>query len=150
RRSLGMLTPVVMGRSRDDFESREGTVSRCRAGNEDRCASSASCYIARVMHLGQDVLSDLPRALATEWLLTNGLGGSASGTVAGANTRRAHGVLIATGPHGRLSNLLLGFDERLHAGDAPVDLSTRIMGGAARPDGHRWLETFRIDPWPVW
>ena len=35
-------------------------------------------------------------ALSREWLLTNGLGGYASGTVAQANTRRYHGILVAT------------------------------------------------------
>ncbi len=33
-------------------------------------------------------------AVATEWLITNGLGGYASGTVAGANTRKYHGLLV--------------------------------------------------------
>jgi predicted glycogen debranching enzyme len=36
--------------------------------------------------------------LEREWLVTNGLGGYASGTVAGAATRRYHGVLIAAHP----------------------------------------------------
>ena len=41
--------------------------------------------------------------LTREWLLTNGLGGYASGTVAGVATRRYHGLLIAAlpEPHGR-------------------------------------------------
>ena len=39
-----------------------------------------------------------------EWLVTNGLGGYASGTVAGVMTRRYHGLLIAAlpAPIGRL------------------------------------------------
>ena len=37
-----------------------------------------------------------PEALVTrEWLVTNGLGGYASGTVSGVMTRRYHGLLIA-------------------------------------------------------
>src|SRR6187200_2501562 len=40
-----------------------------------------------------------PDAMATrEWLVTNGLGGYASGTVAGVITRRYHGVLISALP----------------------------------------------------
>src|SRR5438270_3812093 len=41
--------------------------------------------------------------LSREWLVTNGLGGFASGTIAGAVTRRYHGLLIAAlpTPHGR-------------------------------------------------
>ncbi len=43
------------------------------------------------------------RGLYAEWILTNGLGGYASGTVGGLNTRRFHGWLIAAlpAPHGR-------------------------------------------------
>ena len=39
-----------------------------------------------------------------EWLVSNGLGGYASGTVAGVNTRRYHGLLVAAlpNPHGRV------------------------------------------------
>ena len=40
-------------------------------------------------------LHQLDRALDGEWLETNGLGGWASGTVAGAQTRRYHGLLVA-------------------------------------------------------
>jgi hypothetical protein len=36
--------------------------------------------------------------LSREWLVTNGLGGYASGTVSGVSTRRFHGVLIAALP----------------------------------------------------
>ena len=40
--------------------------------------------------------------LTREWLVTNGLGGFASGTISGAITRRYHGLLIAAlpAPHG--------------------------------------------------
>src|SRR5579883_362356 len=40
----------------------------------------------------------LPDLLSREWLVTNGLGGYASGTVAGVATRRYHGLLIAALP----------------------------------------------------
>ena len=43
-----------------------------------------------------------PGAGEKEWLVTNGLGGYASGTVAGPPTRRFHGALIAATPRGRI------------------------------------------------
>jgi hypothetical protein len=49
-----------------------------------------------------------PEGLATrEWLVANGLGGYASGTVAGVATRRYHGLLIAAlpAPFGRMMTL---------------------------------------------
>ncbi len=119
------------------------------------------------MRLGQDVLSDLDAALAMEWLLTNGVGGSASGTAAGAHTRRAHALLIAAGPNGRLTTALLKLDERLLVGAESHELgcnlhaattteAERVATGEAapryqpRPAGHLLLEEFRVDPWPTW
>ncbi len=46
--------------------------------------------------LGRSDFAQANDALAREWLVTNGLGGFASGTVAQANTRRYHGLLVAT------------------------------------------------------
>ena len=38
---------------------------------------------------------NLENALNKEWLITNGIGGYASSTIIGANTRKYHGLLIA-------------------------------------------------------
>lgn len=38
---------------------------------------------------------DLENGLRREWLITNGIGGYASSTVIGANTRKYHGILVA-------------------------------------------------------
>jgi predicted glycogen debranching enzyme len=56
--------------------------------------------------------------LREEWLVTNGLGGYASGTVSGAITRRYHGLLIAALPNplGRMM-MLNGLSERLRRPD---------------------------------
>src|SRR5918995_6144847 len=43
--------------------------------------------------------SEREALLSREWLVTNGLGGYASGTVAGVATRRYHGLLIAALPN---------------------------------------------------
>jgi predicted glycogen debranching enzyme len=48
------------------------------------------------MHLGRADFTQLASALETEWLVTNGLGGFACGTIAQANTRRYHGLLVAS------------------------------------------------------
>ena len=45
--------------------------------------------------LGRDRLGDLRVATEREWLVTNGIGGFAAGTVSGPLTRRHHGLLIA-------------------------------------------------------
>src|SRR5947209_2184375 len=50
--------------------------------------------------------ADVEPLLTREWLVTNGLGGYASGTVAGAATRRFHGLLIAALP-GALGRVMM-------------------------------------------
>jgi hypothetical protein len=103
------------------------------------------------MRAGQDVLSDLRAALGMEWVLPHGTGGSSSGTACGANARRAHALLTASGPHGRLTTLLLKVDERLRTPYGAFELSCSVAaGGAARPAGHLLLESFAVDPWPRW
>jgi hypothetical protein len=90
------------------------------------------------MRDGQDVPSG-PRDLRTRgWILGNGLGGSASGSAAGLPSSRTHALLIAAEPHGRLTTLLLGTEERVLSLEGQWDL------------GPATLEDFRLDPWPVW
>src|SRR5437773_714451 len=48
-----------------------------------------------LVHFGREICGDLDAALRREWLVTNGVGGYASGTVAGVNTRSYHGLLVA-------------------------------------------------------
>ena len=43
----------------------------------------------------KDICRDYERASRLEWILTNGIGGYAMGTVSGVNSRRYHGYLIA-------------------------------------------------------
>src|SRR5213075_188353 len=69
--------------------------------------------------------------LREEWLVTNGLGGYASGTVTGDITRRYHGLLIAALPNplGRMM-MLNGLSERLRLPDRRV-----VYTGAAELSG---------------
>ena len=67
-----------------------------------------------------------------EWLLTNGLGGFASSSVVGCNTRRYHGLLCAatTPPVGRVM-VLSRVGEILHLDgktDRPLELSVNQFG----------------------
>jgi len=93
---------------------------------------------------------DFPRASGREWLETNGLGGWASSTVAGANTRRYHGLLVVATrpPVGRLV-LLAKLEETLLLPHGPVELGCNIFPGAVHPHGYRHLSGFALDPFPV-
>ena len=48
-----------------------------------------------MIQFGKDTCGNLEAALGREWLETNGLGGFASSTIIGLNTRRYHGLLVA-------------------------------------------------------
>ena len=98
----------------------------------------------------QETCGDLEAALRREWLETNGLGGFASSTIIGLNTRRYHGLLVAATkpPVGRLV-LLSKLEETLLIDGQPFDLSANRYPGVVHPQGFRYLSRFRLDPFPV-
>ena len=87
-----------------------------------------------------------------EWLLTNGLGSFASGTVCDARTRTYHGWLIAAlEPPGRRTLLLSHLDASLEVAGEVWALSTNFWSsGQIDPLGYRLLRSFAIDPVPTW
>ena len=97
---------------------------------------------------GPDICADFDGATDREWLETNGLGGFASSTIVGANTRRYHGLLIAATPEGRRV-LLSKLEETLTVGGERYELSCNRYPDLIHPQGHQYLESFRLDPFPV-
>ncbi|HEY4239199.1 MAG TPA: amylo-alpha-1,6-glucosidase [Kofleriaceae bacterium] len=95
---------------------------------------------------------DADALAGAEWLVTNGLGGYASGVVTGAPTRRYHGYLIAAlpNPAGRVMMLnALAEQVKLGKTGKRYDLGWVAPGmsaGAALPLDDFWLE----DGLPVW
>src|SRR5690606_10489459 len=97
-------------------------------------------------------LHDLADGASLEWLEADGRGGFASGTAVGANTRRYHGVLtVARRPPADRVVLLSRLEEVvITAAGERYELPATYYPGAVHPTGLRWLESFRLDPWPVW
>lgn len=92
--------------------------------------------------------------LNREWIVTNGLGGYASGTISGAITRRYHGLLIAAlpAPLGRMV-MWSHVSEFLRFGDHDVVSlgGEERAGGQLDLHGADWLREFRLeDGLPVW
>ncbi|MGI5242827.1 amylo-alpha-1,6-glucosidase [Dactylosporangium sp. CA-139066] len=83
-----------------------------------------------------------PASFESEWLLTDGLGGYATGTIAGLRTRRYHALLVTPDRHVALAAL----DPVLSVpGRAPIRLATHEWGsGALDPSGFAFLESFEI------
>ncbi len=104
-----------------------------------------------MIQLNQEILTDLQSAASREWLETNGIGGYASGTIAGMHTRRYHGHLVAADkpPLGR-AVLLSKFEETLIIDGERYDLSCNRYPGVIFPRGYEFLTGFRLDPFPIW
>jgi predicted glycogen debranching enzyme len=105
------------------------------------------------INFGREVCGNLALAEAREWLVTNGVGGYASGTIAGLLTRRYHGLLVAAlkPPLGR-TLLLSKLDEMVLYGDRFFPLHTnRWIDGTVSPHGYRHIERFSLEGTiPVW
>jgi predicted glycogen debranching enzyme len=98
--------------------------------------------------------TEVARLLADEWLVTNGLGGYASGTVGGVLTRRYHGLLVAAlpAPWGR-TVMLSTLWERLRFPDRSLAVLTGEERAGIAPEllAARHLTEFRLeDGLPVW
>ena len=102
---------------------------------------------------GRQVLGDLVASTAREWLVTDGLGGYAMGTVAGLRTRRYHGLLVvARDRPGERRVGLVALDAVLVVGDQRIRLATdEWVGGAVDPVGNQHLARFDLrDGVPTW
>jgi predicted glycogen debranching enzyme len=105
------------------------------------------------IQFGRDVCGNLEAAESREWLVTNGIGGYASGTVAGSATRRYHGLLMAAlQPPGGRTLLVAGVDESVHYQGTAYSLATnRWLSGFISPSGYLQIESFHIEGTkPVW
>ncbi len=107
----------------------------------------------QVVDFGREICGDLWLAERREWLVTNGIGGFASGTVAGSLTRRYHGLLIAAlkPPLGQ-TLLVSKLEETVEYQKQIVQLSTNHWhGGTLAPTGFLFLERFHLEgTTPVW
>src|SRR5438874_11743875 len=75
---------------------------------------------------------DLKRLIDREWLVTNGLGGYCSGTLAGAATRRYHGLLVAA--HAAPLGRVMMFNHLTEQFSVPGSREV-VVGGVERPGG---------------
>lgn len=111
------------------------------------------------LKFGREVCSHLEIARSREWLVTNGIGGFASGTLAGMLTRRYHGLLLAAlkPPVGR-TLLLTKLDETAeYDGIYPESghfyplYVNHWANDSVEPDGWKYLNSFHLEgTTPVW
>src|SRR5271165_4798220 len=106
-----------------------------------------------VVDFGAEICGNLEDAQRREWLVTNGLGGYASGTISGVLTRRYHGMLIAAlKPPVARTLLVSKCDEIVSYDGIDYELgANRWKGNTVAPRGFVYIERFRLDGGvPVW
>ncbi|MBY0426961.1 MAG: glycogen debranching enzyme N-terminal domain-containing protein, partial [Cytophagales bacterium] len=103
------------------------------------------------LELGRSIINVYEEACSREWLETNGLGGYASGTISGVNTRRYHGLLVASlKPPLERKVLLSKLDETIiRENGEKVELSCNQFPGKVSPAGFLHMEKYFQDPFPV-
>ena len=97
-----------------------------------------------------DILQSWDASSRREWLVTNGIGGYASSSLSGANTRRYHGLLVPafSPPLGR-AVLLSKLEEEVRVEDQLYLLSANKYPSVVQPQGFRHLAYFGTRPVPT-
>src|SRR3989338_4353677 len=106
-----------------------------------------------MIEFGREITGDFDLASRREWLVTNGRGGWASGTVSGANPPRYHGLFVpALAPPLGRTVLVSKLNEWATLGGERKALSANeYADGTVDPHGYRQLEAFRLDGLiPIW
>jgi predicted glycogen debranching enzyme len=106
-----------------------------------------------IIEIGRGEVATFAAGAEREWLVTNGLGGYASGTVCGARTRRYHGLLVAAlRPPVERTVLVAKVDCSVRYGGVAYELgSNEYADGTVHPRGFERLERFRLEgQTPVW
>lgn len=92
---------------------------------------------------------DMSNSSKIEWLETNGLGGYASSTILGLNTRRYHGLLVSSlNPPVEREVIVSKLDETIIIDNKTFELSVNQYPGAVHPQGYNYLDEFRKNLFP--
>ncbi len=95
--------------------------------------------------------TDLTGGRRLEWLVTNGCGGFAMGTVNQMLTRRYHGLLVAAiDPPVQRYVLLAKLDATVSIEGLTYELATNDYAETVHPHGYKRLESFSLRPFPTW
>lgn len=91
---------------------------------------------------------DIKKGIQKEWLITNGIGGYASSTVIGANTRKYHGLLVAPlEPPAQRHVILSKLDESILVENEKIDLYTNLCKNYIS-EGYKHQESFEKQAYP--
>lgn len=102
-----------------------------------------------MIRFDRKITQNLDEALRREWIDTNGIGGFASSTIANLNTRRYHGLLVAS-IEGAMSRMVMlsRFEEEVVLDGTAYPLSSNEYPNAIHPLGYKNLDAFELDLCP--
>lgn len=117
-----------------------------------QAGNSKSLPVSVIDFDSRQSLIDLQAIDKREWLVTNGLGTYAGSALSAANTRRYHGLLLASlQPPVKRTLLFSRLDETLSVNGRTHQLATNYwQSGAVHPQGFAYLESFSDLPVPTW
>lgn len=92
---------------------------------------------------------EFDKAITKEWLLTNGIGGYSSSTILGINTRKYHGLLIASlNPPSKRYLILSKIDESIYTEGKKYEMSANICKNYIS-EGYKYQEKFEKEYIPI-
>lgn len=101
------------------------------------------------MHFGRANFNSFSRGTEKEWVVANGIGGYASSTIIGANTRKYHGLLMAAlNPPTSRVLLLAKVEEEVIVNNKTYFLSTNETAAGIFPKGYLHQQRFSKKPLP--
>ncbi|NWF86607.1 glycogen debranching enzyme N-terminal domain-containing protein [Candidatus Bathyarchaeota archaeon] len=101
------------------------------------------------IRFNNEKLAQFEDAIKTEWIITNGLGGYASSTVLGVNTRKYHGLLVAAFyPPGDRRICLAKLEEEIDIMNNIYPLGANEYQNGIFPQGYLFLKEFSVSPFP--
>src|ERR1700686_1906933 len=141
------------GSSSDSSPAACHSATSCRRspggrGRSKRFGRSPPLRAHVTLQLDPQSCRHLDLAIQREWLVTNGLGGYASGTVSGVNTRRYHGLLVAAlNPPVQRMVLVAALEEWIRSdnGDMEALSAQEYWDGTVFPQGYRQLDGVELD-----
>ena len=97
----------------------------------------------------KDTLSNFSDNISKEWIISNGIGGYASSSVLGINTRKYHGLLVAAlHPPVDRTVCLSKLDEDITIGNTTYRLGSNEFKGTFFPEGYKYISKFFVSPFP--
>jgi predicted glycogen debranching enzyme len=135
-----------------EFPAQSGVHRETQGATADLVDAAADTRAGETRASGEATQQDRRIVDHREWLVTDGLGGFASGAADGTRRRREHGLLVVADP-ARAAHWMLvpAVEAWLELEDERVPLSShRYVPGVIHPDGAKRIVSFGAEPWPTW